>query len=290
MRRSRSDRTTAASPPGGRSGAARRALALAFLLAASALPALAQQQSPPFPIPYVLGPQTRYEEGCFGPCMCPILFQDQVKGGFTLSFNRFERPFIVYDVKDIDWTLPQLGKRFAGSGTYMIGWRGNAQQRLQVDLADSGGPPEHFDSGLVPVTAPFPLIDVNISINGFFCHDKAFYIKASPARPVCMNMQVDPSDVFWDPFADSPGYDVVFGSLTRLRDTGGDFTAATSGCLASGVASSPVSASADPPVGEAFWYLARSGGGVAGTTYDSGDPGEGGTCDARINASPNACP
>ena len=289
MRRSRSDRTAAASPTGSRSGAARRALALAILLAASVPPALAQQ-SPPFPIPYVLGPQTRYEEGCFGPCMCPILFQDQVKGGFTLSFNRFERPFIVYDVKDIDWSLPQLGKRFTGSGTYRIGWRGCAQQQLQVDLGENGGPPEHFDSGLVPVTAPFPLIDINISIHGFYCHDKAFYIKAKPARPVCMNMQVDPSDVSWDPFADSPGYDVVVGSLTRLRETGGDFTAATSGCLASGVASSPVSASADPPVGEAFWYLARAGGGVAGTTYDSGDPGEGGTCDARINASPNACP
>jgi hypothetical protein len=289
MRRSRSDRTAAASPTGRRSGAARRALTLAFLMAVCVPPALAQQ-SPPFPIPYDLGPQTRYEEGCFGPCMCPILFQDQVKGGFTLSFSRFERPFILYDVKDIDWSLPQLGKRFTGSGTYMIGWRGYAQQRLQVDLGENGGPPEHFDSGIVPVTAPFPLIDVNISIHGFYCHDKAFYIKAKPARPVCMNMQVDPSDVSWDPFADSPGYDVVFGSLNRLRETGGDFTAATSGCLASAVASSPVTASADPPVGEAFWYLARAGGGVAGMTYDSGDPGEGGTCDARINASPNSCP
>jgi hypothetical protein len=96
--------------------------------------------------------------------------------------------------------------------------------------------------------------------------------------------------VFWDLFPDSPAYDVVFGSLGVLRRTGGDFTAATAGCLASDVASTPAGDTADPPVGEAFWYLVRAYGGVAGTTYDAGDPGEGGSCDAQINASPSSCP
>ena len=267
------------------------ALTLAVILAASVFPARAQSNgTSPFPIPYVLLPDSRYEEGCFAPCMCPILLADGTKGGFTLSFSGFQPPFIVYDVLDITWSVPVLGKTFTGSGRYMIGWKGTAQQQLQAALSENGAPPEKFDSGLVPVTAPFPFIDIAISIHGFYCYDKAFYLKAAPARPVKLSLGVDPSDLFWDLFPDSPGYDAVFGSLSVLRGTGGDFTAATSGCLGSDVASSPVGGSSDPPLGEALWYLVRARGGVAGTTYDSGDPSKDGTCDARIDAAQGACP
>ncbi|HYS79038.1 MAG TPA: hypothetical protein VEO94_09375, partial [Candidatus Dormibacteraeota bacterium] len=66
-------------------------MALVFVLAASVIPVRAQTAAPSiFPISYVLSPDTRYEEGCFGPCMCPIMFSDGVKGGFTLSFSSFE--------------------------------------------------------------------------------------------------------------------------------------------------------------------------------------------------------
>ncbi len=265
-------------------------LLLAIVLAASVLPARAQSGvRPPFPASYVLTPDSRYEEGCFAPCMCPILLADGTKGGFTLSFKEFHAPFIVYDVQDLTWSVPVLGKTFTGSGRYLIGWKGYAQQQLQVDLSENGALPVRFDSGLVPVTAPFPFIDVAISEHGFFCYDKGFFLKAAPARPIKMSAQVEPSNVSWDLFPDSPGYDVVFGSLTVLRQTGGDFTAATAGCLGSDVASSPAGGPADPPVGEAFWYLVRSRGGVAGTTYDAGDPGLGGSCDAQIDAAPDAC-
>jgi len=222
--------------------------------------------------------------------MCPIFFTDGVEGKFSLSFSGFERPFIVYDVRDIVWSVPGLGKTFTGSGRYLIGWRDHAQQQLQVDLSENGGPPARFDSGLVPVTAPFPMIDIAVSMHGFYCYDKGLFIKAAPARPVRMSMQVQPPDVSWDLFPDAPSYDVVFGSLNVLRQTGGDFTAATRGCLASNTASSPAGAPDNPPAGEAFWYFVRARGGVAGTTYDSGDPGQGGTCDARIDASPDSCP
>jgi hypothetical protein len=271
--------------------AAVTALTLAFIFAASIAPAGAQSTgTSPFPIPYVLLPDSRYEEGCFAPCMCPILLQDGTKGGFTLSFSGFQPPFIVYDVQDINWTVPVLGKNFTGSGRYLIGWKGTAQQQLQATLSENGAPPEKFDSGLVPLTAPFPFIDIAVSLHGFYCYDKAFYLRSTPARPVTLSLRVDPSDLFWDLFPDSPGFDAVFGSVSVLRGTGGDFTAATSGCLGSNVAASPVGGAPDPPLGEAFWYLVRAHGGVAGTTYDAGDPGKDGTCDAEIDAAPAACP
>src|SRR5206468_1817368 len=107
--------------------AVRAALIVVFVLAASVLPARAQSTAPSvFPISYVLSPDSRYEEGCFGPCECPIFFADGVKGGFTLSFSGFEPPFIVYDVKEILWSVPALSKTFTGSGRYLIGWKGTA--------------------------------------------------------------------------------------------------------------------------------------------------------------------
>jgi hypothetical protein len=266
-------------------------LALVFVLPGSDVPAGAQTNDrPPFPIAYVLGPDSHYEEGCFAPCECPILLQDGVKGGFALDFVGFEPPFIVYDVNEINWLVPTLNKTFTGSGRYMIGWRGTALQQLKVSLSENGAAPVTFDSGLVPLSVSFPFIDIAISMNGFYCHDKAFYLKAAPARIVRMGAQVDPTSLSWDRFADSPGYDAVFGSLSVLRQTGGDFTSATAGCLASDVATSPVDASPDPPQGEAFWYLVRAYGGVAGTSYEAGDAGQGGTCDAQIDAAPNSCP
>ena len=105
-----------------------------------------------------------------------------------------------------------------------------------------------------------------------------------------MTSLVDPLNLSWDLFPDTTGYDAVFGSLGVLRASGGDFTAATAGCLASDVASSPITSGPVPPPGEAFWYLVRAYGGVAGTTYDAGDPGQGGYCDAQIDAARDACP
>ena len=268
-----------------------RAALSVVVLAASILQIRAQASPrPPFPIDYDLAPESRYEEGCFAPCMCPILLQDGVKGGFTLNFAGFEAPYIVYDVTDISWSVGSLGRTFTGSGRYPIGWRGTALQQLQVDLSENGGAPIKFDSGLVPVTAQFPSIDIAISQNGFYCHDKAFYLKAKPVRPVKVDVRVDRSNVSWDLFPDSPAYDVVVGSLGALRQTGGNFTAATTGCLANATNVPDVGLSDDPTAGEAFWYLVRSDGGVAGLTYDAGDPGQGGTCDAQINAAPAACP
>src|SRR5262245_59737217 len=94
-------------------------LALALTLAASILPAGAQTGvSPTFPIPYLMAPQSQYQEGCFGPCECAVLIVDGVQGGFTLSFSGFEAPFIVYDVQNIKWFVPGLNKTFTGSGRY----------------------------------------------------------------------------------------------------------------------------------------------------------------------------
>lgn len=162
--------------------AALATLTMAFILAASVLPARAQLSSTsPFPIPFVLLPDSGYEEGCFAPCECPVFFTDGVTGGFTLNFIGFQPPFIVFDVQDINWSVPVLDKTFTGTGQYMIGWTGTAQQQLQADLSENGAPPVRFDSGLTPVTSPLPLINIAISMNGFYCYDKGFFLEAAPA-------------------------------------------------------------------------------------------------------------
>jgi len=55
-------------------------------------------------------------------------------------------------------------------------------------------------------------------------------------------------------------YDVVRGDLQTLRDTAGDFEAATMDCLADNTYMTSVDLTEDDPEpGESFWYLARAG-------------------------------
>ena len=90
-----------------------------------------------------------------------------------------------------------------------------------------------------------------------------------------------------DPLAQS--FDAVYGDLNILRDSGGNFTQATLGCLADNVTAPPVGPLPDPPPGHAFWFELRGNNCSGPGTYDSGDAAQVGSRDAEINASPRAC-
>ena len=93
----------------------------------------------------------------------------------------------------------------------------------------------------------------------------------------------------WSPVAGASVYDVVRGSVTDLRATGGDFTSATHDCLADNTPATSLDDPAVPAATEAFWYLVRALSCAAGS-YDSGAPSQVGSRDAEIAASPGACP
>jgi len=85
-------------------------------------------------------------------------------------------------------------------------------------------------------------------------------------------------------------YDVVRGSLDTLRSTSGDYSMAVNGCLAED-RSDPSLSYPDPAAPEraVFFVLRPAGCGRRDGTYNSGDPQQVGSRDAKINSSPAAC-
>jgi spore coat protein A len=105
-----------------------------------------------------------------------------------------------------------------------------------------------------------------------------------------LNLTVQPQRLWWGTVGGAAsGYDLVRGSLSQLRATGGDFAdaAVTETCLANDRAETFWQHGESPAVGDGVWYLVRS---QPGGTYDSGGTGQGGSRDPGIGGSGNGCP
>jgi hypothetical protein len=131
---------------------------------------------------YRLNPNTAYELGCFPPCLCPDTIMQPVRGTFLLKPTGFDGLFKAFTVTNVHWSFTNNGAATSvtGSGTYKIGGSNAPQQQLSLALQLNGGPVEHFDSGLVTDSTPFPNINVTISTNRQICFDTVFKVSASP--------------------------------------------------------------------------------------------------------------
>ncbi|HEY8202851.1 MAG TPA: hypothetical protein VII47_16065 [Actinomycetota bacterium] len=220
--------------------------------------------------------------------MCPIVASSSVRGTFRLTRSGADPLYEYYEVTDVNWkvVLGTSNLRVTGSGTYRIGGEFAVQHQLSLDLEVDDRPIEHYDSGLVAGGGSFPAIDIEISIHGHYCLDTVFDIHAKPL----LRIGVSSHDVSWDAMSGATGYDVVRGDLQVLRQTRGNFAAATSLCVANDVPGTSVPSGVSPTPGAAFWFLAREIEGGNVDTYDSDDAGQVGSCDAGISASPASCP
>ncbi len=132
----------------------------------------------------LVGANSDFEWGCFPPCMCPALIRAPLTGRFQLVAHApSPGPYATYDVRDVVWSAPGTSGSVAitGSGTYRHGGEVGVFEQLVLDLSFDGGPPLHFDSGLVPPGAAFPAIRTRISLHGEFCHDSVLALDARPA-------------------------------------------------------------------------------------------------------------
>jgi hypothetical protein len=207
-----------------------------------------------------------------------------VRGTFRLSPSSVDPQFAHYDVTQVDWNVHRSdGSVLAvmGSGTFKIGGEVAVQEQLALDLVVGSDPKQHFDSGLVVPTVPFPLIDLKISIHGEYCFDTVFRVHARPVP----RLEVDRGDVRWDPDPPASRYDVVGGDLNRLRATSGDFRVATDECVAYDSSAESVAFTDTPAPGGAYWFLER----VDGGSYDAWDATIATSRDAGIDASPVSC-
>jgi len=94
----------------------------------------------------------------------------------------------------------------------------------------------------------------------------------------------------WDAVADATGYDVTRGSLSALRSTGGNFSAAVDGCLENDLTANTHEDADMPEPGDGYWYLVRATSLGGAASFDSGAPSQVASRDAGIEASPYACP
>jgi hypothetical protein len=154
------------------------ALALGF----AAAPASAQIITGP--VPYVLDTASDYTHGCYPPCLCPLMFNPNLVGTFTLHFTSADPAgFVHYDVLNVDMFLGTTNPdHITGSGHYRHGGQVAILEEMDLDLSVNGAAPEHFDSGLVAAAAVFPQIDISVSMNGMVCLDTVYHIVAAPGE------------------------------------------------------------------------------------------------------------
>jgi len=126
-------------------------------------------------------PPSAIETGCEGPCACPIV-STPTYGSFRLVFTHSDPLFDYFDVRDYI-ASPNTGPGFVfatGTGQYKIGGEFALTQEMTLDLVISGRPPQHFDSGVVPINASFPKINVRCAAHGFACVDTVVVVDAVP--------------------------------------------------------------------------------------------------------------
>jgi hypothetical protein len=131
---------------------------------------------------FALQKGSAFEQGCFAPCECPVLFQDDLQGRLIMIPSGSVNGYDVFKVIDVKWMLLYLGAEtwVQGTGTY----RANPSlklQQLELDLILGDGGVQHYDSGLVPIRVDPPAIEITISKNKQYCYDTVFSIDASPA-------------------------------------------------------------------------------------------------------------
>jgi hypothetical protein len=154
------------------------------LLALSGALAQAQTTVAAGDVLYRLDAKSSLEEGCFAPCLCPVLNTDRLIGTFRLVPGPPDPWYRVYLVRDVNWFVPTLGYWVTGSGMYQVGGDFALTQELSLDLKVGDRDVAHYDSGLVPGGADFPAITLTVSMNNMVCHDTVFHVAATPVLPV----------------------------------------------------------------------------------------------------------
>ena len=57
---------------------------------------------------YRLNEDSTFQQGCFPPCLCPIMIAVPVKGTFVLTPIGFDGLFDTYTVTDVNWLVLHL--------------------------------------------------------------------------------------------------------------------------------------------------------------------------------------
>jgi hypothetical protein len=115
-------------------------------------------------------------------------------------------------------------------------------------------------------------------------------IAAPNGVPDLRESKVAGTTLTWNAIPSATAYDVVKGNLPTLRGSGGDFTVATTNCLANNISSPSTTDGVNPAMSAGFWYLVRPVNCGGNGTYDTGSLRQAGSRDGEIAASVAPCP
>ncbi|MGH7741933.1 MAG: FlgD immunoglobulin-like domain containing protein [Candidatus Eiseniibacteriota bacterium] len=126
-------------------------------------------------------PPSSLEVGCQGPCACPIV-TTPTYGSFELIYSHSDPLYTYYDVERFIASFNNGPGAVAvmGSGQFRIGGEVALLEQLTLDIEIEGRPLQHFDSGLVATSAPFPELNLTCAVHGFVCLDSLLVVNAKP--------------------------------------------------------------------------------------------------------------
>ncbi len=92
----------------------------------------------------------------------------------------------------------------------------------------------------------------------------------------------------WTAVSGASPFDVVQGSLSGLRSSGGNFQTATQQCIVNDTTATTRTTDGNPSAGDGYWFLVRGSTCGGAGTYDDGT--QVGSRDAGIDGSGHGCP
>ena len=133
---------------------------------------------------YRLGDDATFQEGCFDPCLCPLLATAPVRGTMVLGRPVTGDVVDFREISEINWFVGIPGEtrhRITGTGNYRVtNYSAERLHALELELSIDGGETQFFFSDFVPLDVNDGSFDITVSMNGLFCYDIAIRVDAAP--------------------------------------------------------------------------------------------------------------
>lgn len=134
-----------------------------------------------------LYPESSYtKERCLGPCACVLgPLEGRLFGQYDITLVSIGDVFDFYSIDNVRFfaLTPEGTKTLVGSGTYQRSDVAGEQVMHLTLFADNGSSPITLDSGLIPLTYSFPVMNISFTSAVIACDRYSLHLVSGPASP-----------------------------------------------------------------------------------------------------------